>query len=510
MDRVVCSCLKCAHRLGEFVNLWIKIGKSYISPVVNSEDSLSVAPTGSVRLGDEKTLIDSCHVQDVACSKCRAVIGLKCLDTPVNHVLHQDQLFLRLSSVVITTLDGHFRAEVTIQRTLKLREASRNGSTTTNTPPASETSAHMFTNDNGSSEIHGQLLDHIQAQLNAQMEETQRLNRAGYQMVSSFDNAVLRIEGEVKKLKDSMTDLREESRNYHSKDVGMENAITSLKDELEDVKNASQDQSTYGRLEQELASAKQAIVDVRQSLANELENSAKRHQQKHKSILSDLEHTQDDLGRVQTELNGTRETMKESVVTAKAYAKEVASLRVELKELREEMARERSERSPNDPVFPAQEIDILTTNITKIGQRASQVETLQMEFELLKGRVQRMEKARTPNSQDATDVGTQHRNLAHSLPRALGRKRKHSPQPEVAAKLDTPSGTSSSKRPTRTPSSGSPSKNKDSMGSPPSSKAQKINTKASDSPWLTKSGTIDKRFLRGSRPTAGQDRSPNG
>ncbi|KAK1541903.1 hypothetical protein CPAR01_05290 [Colletotrichum paranaense] len=41
--------------------------------------------------------------------------------------------------------------------------------------------------------------------------------------------------------------------------------------------------------------------------------------------------------------------------------------------------------------IPFWELDILTSNMTKIEARASQVETLQMEFDLFKSRIQRLE-----------------------------------------------------------------------------------------------------------------------
>ncbi|KAI0148138.1 hypothetical protein F4776DRAFT_301121 [Hypoxylon sp. NC0597] len=516
MEPVGCNCASCGRRLGQFFNLWIKIGKSYISPVVGDGENLRASQTGRVRLGEEQTLIENCHLQDVSCPHCLATIGLRCLDTPVNHVLHNDQLFLRLSSVKITATNGDDPVQVTIQRTLKLKEVSRSGSATADTPPASESSAHTFSGNNGPSEIREQLLDHLQAQLDSQREEIQRLNRSGFQMVSSFDSVVLRVEGDIKKLRECMEGMQEELKTYRSSTASTNDDVTSLRDDLDKVKKASQvKSSSYSNIELELALAKKAIEDVRLSLSNYLNNSTK-EQQEHQTITSGLDSVQLDLRHFRGELDRSRKNTTESISAAKASAREIASLRAELKELREELAQERSQKSPpTDPEFPSREIDILTTSITKIGQKASQVDTLQMEFELFKERLQRMEKTRTPNSQDAADVETQHRNSVRFTPRASRQKRKHSPQLEEALNLDASSATSSGKRPMRAPLSSTPSRSHNSINLTPPIQVEKSDGKASESPRLTKSGSIDKRYLkgssrRGSRLAAVQDTKPNG
>ncbi|KAI1412605.1 hypothetical protein F5Y13DRAFT_199831 [Hypoxylon sp. FL1857] len=515
MDEVSCACASCDQRLGQFFNLWIKIGKSYISPVIGDGDNLKAPKTGPVRLGEEQTLIENCHLQDISCLHCLTTVGLRCLDTPVNHVLHNDQLFLRLSSVKITAMNGDDRVQVAIQRTLKLREASRSGFGASNTPPASESSTHTFTDNHGPSEIRGQLLDHLQAQLDAQREEIQRLNRSGFQMASSFDNAVLRVEGDIKKLRESMEGLQEDLKNHHSNAASTKDYIISLRKDLDEVKEGSQAKSYYSNIELELASAKQTIENVRLSLSKYLDKSAK-EQQEHKRVISDLNSVQRELEHFRGELDETKKTATERISAAKTYTMEVVSLRAELKELREELAQERSQKSPpTDPEFPAREIDILTTNITKIGQKASQVETLQMELELLKERLQRVEKTRAPNSQDATEAETPSRNSVPFPPGESRQKRKRSSHPEETTNLDMSSAAPSSERLTRAPPTGSLPGNHDSMNSPPFMKVRKSDAKVSESPRLTKLGTVDKRYLRrgsrrGSRLAMVQDTNSNG
>ncbi|KAI1461883.1 hypothetical protein F4805DRAFT_186398 [Annulohypoxylon moriforme] len=496
MERVVCSCANCNAYLGEFFNQWVKIGKSYISPLIEGDRISSVTLTGEVRLGDKETLVENCHLQDLACN-CNEVIGLKCLDTPVNHVLCDGQLFLRFSSIHIKNLHTRKLVELKIQRTLKLREASHGGSTTAKTPPASENSANMSRDHDGPSEIHGHLLDHHQAQIDSQREETQRLNRAGFQMAFSFDNAVLRIEGEIKKLKDGMIDLKEEQEANSTKIGSVDNDVTRLRIIVDDAKNTSQDKSAYTRLDEELASAKQVIADVRTSLIQELNYSTNSQQVKHEALTEGLDDTKRDLGILWDDLDETKKTMNKRISTDSEHSKEIASLRAELKELKEELAKELSQKlTPKEPVFPSREIDILTTNVTKIGQRAGQIDALRMEFEILRERVQRMDKGPTFNNQDVSDVGDHNRHSINSLPEAPRRKRKHSPQPEETANLPVSPIPSASKRLTRKSWTNSPSSKNDSSFSSPSAKAQASETQTPNSPRLTKSGAVDKRSMR--------------
>lgn len=57
METVFCECKKCDAAIGRFTNLWTQIGKSYFSPVMEPEDDLAVQYQGSVRIGDQGTLV---------------------------------------------------------------------------------------------------------------------------------------------------------------------------------------------------------------------------------------------------------------------------------------------------------------------------------------------------------------------------------------------------------------------------------------------------------------------
>ncbi|KAH7627548.1 hypothetical protein B0T09DRAFT_411389 [Sordaria sp. MPI-SDFR-AT-0083] len=105
--------------------------------------------------------------------------------------------------------------------------------------------------------------------------------------------------------------------------------------------------------------------------------------------------------QVQQELTDLRSQVSDlqnqiNILTPKAnnsvpvtdYANEIATLRTETADLRQLLDNTRSYNTERS--FPSRELDILTSSIAKIGNRASHVETLQMEFEILKGRMERV------------------------------------------------------------------------------------------------------------------------
>lgn len=57
METVFCECKKCDAAIGRFTNLWTQIGKSYFSPVMEPEDDLAVQYQGTVRIGEQGTLV---------------------------------------------------------------------------------------------------------------------------------------------------------------------------------------------------------------------------------------------------------------------------------------------------------------------------------------------------------------------------------------------------------------------------------------------------------------------
>jgi len=145
-----------------------------------------------------------------------------------------------------------------------------------------------------------------------------------------------------------------------------------------------QDTATLAGLEQTLASTNVVVEDVRQEV-DALEDQLKEGLSGTKSELRQQKQLSEEL---RADLKGR--------IAVREHNKDITAMRTEIAHVKRQMDEMRSkavERATAAP-FPAKELDILTSNIAKIGNRASQVETLQMEFEILKGRVERAEASR--------------------------------------------------------------------------------------------------------------------
>jgi predicted nucleic acid-binding Zn-ribbon protein len=178
------------------------------------------------------------------------------------------------------------------------------------------------------------------------------------------------------KVRDTLSGLRQELRGNHED-------LAELKSEIREVKRAN----TVKQLEEQLSAANHAVGAIRQELHD---------------LATKFETQLDSLRQNTKDIDELRSLARDRV-TARDHAKDMAAVRGELAQLRKQMDEGRA-KPPS--AFPARELDILTSNIAKIGNRASLVESLQMEFEIFKGRVERMEAAAAQSSQGQTTAPT--------------------------------------------------------------------------------------------------------
>ncbi|KAK1757724.1 hypothetical protein QBC47DRAFT_164319 [Echria macrotheca] len=382
MELVYCNCKKCESTIGLFVNLWTRIGKSYYSPIVDAEGPL-IRPDGEVRAGETGTLVEGCELQDIVCASCSNVVGLKCVETPVNHVLHEDQILFRLASVELLSRDGQ-EVEFTAKRVLDVKEPSK----------VNDRGPDASTNSSGHNSAYPDLVDvfQLQADLQGQREDINRIDSNGFRILSALDTRVSKIDDSVTKLKDTLSSARRDISD-------IQEDLTSLKDEVNTVKRTTQQHAPLGPLERKLDTTITTIQTVCQEV-NALQQNVGKEMS---SLKSELRQQKQDLESLKTDLKGRE--------SARDHAKDMASLRAEMLQMRRQMdemrasaqAAEREHKqivttptpAPTPALalapFPTRELDILTRNLAKIGNRASQVETLQMELEILKGRVERAE-----------------------------------------------------------------------------------------------------------------------
>ncbi|KEY65658.1 hypothetical protein S7711_11304 [Stachybotrys chartarum IBT 7711] len=147
--------------------------------------------------------------------------------------------------------------------------------------------------------------------------------------------------------------------------------------ELAIVKDENSRENDVSCFEQKLRKTDKSLSELRQA-GSEWESTTKRLQE-------EVSKLQEENARLKQEVVETRTVGRDGITTSKEYASEVAALRRELGKVRAELSEgiERRETA-SSPTFPPHELDIFATSMSKIWNRASQVESLQMEFELFK------------------------------------------------------------------------------------------------------------------------------
>ncbi|KAL7944765.1 hypothetical protein V8C42DRAFT_353587 [Trichoderma barbatum] len=355
MDLVAVRCAKCDSKLGNLVNLWTQIGKKYITPVAYVEDkgdADKITATGAIRIGDADTLVEG-----------------------------WGQTIFRLSSITLKlATDLRRKAEPKIQRVLQLRGQSA----TAQEKPSSVNGKATIQTEPSPSRDRFDIMQ-IQADLEAQQDEIQRIGAAGFQVMSTFDSTVARFEKQMRQLSDTVTSVRKDGE-------GQQADIKSLKSQMSDAKKNGGNDAVIARLDQQLQTTDRVVTELRQIIQKSKTETT--------SLRSELTAAQKEItevkkanARLKQAADEAKQVAQEGIATSKLYASEVASLRREITQLRSELAQENTHHTSmdEDPSISSHQLDILASNISKIGNRASQVESLQMEFDLFRTRIQRLE-----------------------------------------------------------------------------------------------------------------------
>lgn len=425
----------------------------------------------------------------------------------------------RLSSIAITDLDQQHEIEFNIQRTLEIRVGTQNSSWQEGHTPRGDNSHQNrdpegFDQNGNNSNVGDDVENEVdyfglQADLEAQRDDILGIQSAGYQIVSAFDSVLSRIQGEVKRLTDGISDLQRDRTSQDTKTKFMEKNIASIEAEVQHLKDSANDTPKSTRLEAEIAATKQTVstsIHGIQDTLSELQASSQTIQKEHDSTRSDLGTASLELKALRKELEATEKLAKESAATAKANAKDTLAARTELQRVKEDLARVQSERqtSPGGNAFLAQQLEILSRDMTLIEKRASQVEPLQRELQLLKSRVQWVESRNKPPAVDAGSTVSPF--PRHEAAARTGDARRA--QDEVSRKRKLPDSNLTEPQSRPRPWAVPPAKRAaladrpsstleyhTSKSSRPSLATGADPHKATPGPRFTKSGAIDKRTL---------------
>src|SRR3569833_2645891 len=172
----------------------------------------------------------------------------------------RNQILLRLASVAVTDVQSAAPVELKVSRFLSPRPPPGPRPAPAASPPgaaaARAPSAQYCRDQAAAPEI-----SQIQAEIEVQRGDIDRLDSAGYRIVSAIDNAVDRLEREVDLLKDAVRGLRQ------GVDRDQED-LASLQKDLKDVRQRAQDTTTIERIEAQILSSTSVIHKIKQGLGD--------------------------------------------------------------------------------------------------------------------------------------------------------------------------------------------------------------------------------------------------
>lgn len=227
-------------------------------------------------------------------------------------------------------------------------------------------------------------LAQIQAELEAQRHHINRIGASGMQVVTNFETVMARVDRQMHQLSESVDSVRKDREDQRS-DLG------ALKSELVDARWDCQNNAMVARLDQQLQTTDRVVTELRQAL-HRSESETQGLRQQLTAAERDLHEAKSEAASLRVQSDETKQAVGESVAASREYACEVSSLRREVKQLRAELAQGRAKPQPAESSsLSSHELDILASSISKIGSRASQVESLQMDIELFRTRLQRLE-----------------------------------------------------------------------------------------------------------------------
>ncbi|KAK3298926.1 uncharacterized protein B0H64DRAFT_439350 [Chaetomium fimeti] len=325
------------------------------------EDDLAIQYQGAVRIGEQGTLVAECHLQDMVCGSCAALLGLRCVQTPVNHVLDRNQILLRLASVELLDCDG-LEIEFVIKRVLAVNRPLETNKAKVPTPSQGGfTSAFPGTVE----------LQKLQLELHNQREDIKRIDSNGFRIVTALDKRAGRIQADVTNLRGTVPGLQRDIESVRQK-------LVSIRVEIDKTRASEESSTALPALEGRLAQLTTIVGEVGKQVATFGTQFGKEIGEL-KWYLRQQEQAIEDLrGKVR------------GIVFTADYGEDMANLRAEMALMRRQVDEAYArETARSETAFPSRELEALTSAIAKISNRANQVETLQMEVEILKGRVER-------------------------------------------------------------------------------------------------------------------------
>ncbi|KAI0117351.1 hypothetical protein F4814DRAFT_415990 [Daldinia grandis] len=370
LDRVACYCGKCGKVLGKLTNLWTMIGDYHITPVavpMSTSDIYFVDPrfpaivyTGPVRPGSRDTLVSDCHLQDIACANCDAMLGIRCLLAPDGRLIRTGQLFFFWDKIVLILanegMDIHPEKGTIIgaliRETLQLRDVPV-------APPPSQRRACPSVSNRGIRLMQSHVRGLKEAQLQFSRAGTKQFGKLAHEKASSSSSSSP-IGDATPRARDMMAELEEEVKQLKElvdKRDGIHNQDHIIRQEFERVRLTSCD------IRQQVASLSHLTLDIHLVLGDSccgLKLPAKypfyQPSPQPEKPAFDTSPTQQGPGCVREEVDGAKgeRVARECVSTPKAYCdEETPELLSEIENFRQGLGHKQSRQSlPRDGNTP--------------------------------------------------------------------------------------------------------------------------------------------------------------
>ncbi|KAF2088116.1 hypothetical protein K490DRAFT_64790 [Saccharata proteae CBS 121410] len=90
-------CVRCQASLGNFYNAWFKITNSYYLPALRgSYDCAGLRPAGKERAASVGTTLDGCLIRPLACNSCSEILAIVCTNAPEDKSSYTRREFFKL------------------------------------------------------------------------------------------------------------------------------------------------------------------------------------------------------------------------------------------------------------------------------------------------------------------------------------------------------------------------------------------------------------------------------
>ena len=327
------------------------------------------------------------------------MVAIKCLSTPANHVFSDGQVLLHLAKVRLVKRGG-IGIEPRVQRQLNLRGVAPGSATGNETPSDPMRGSEPLDSSPGSvPEFYHSRMERLEEELRVQRQHIHQVHSAEQHLCTVFKYTIAQIQQEGQQLKHNSNMIRNHLDETSARVSTCKEETVALRGQLDELEeNQDGNFAMVKGIKLQIDAATGAVSSLKSDLMNL--SSSKASCTQVVATNADLKNLKKELSNLKTEVNHLKKDATETLSAVREYGKEVATLKDELGQVQGELGRERTTlKGSKTPVVPNQEIEILANSISRISNRANKVETLEMELELVKRRICRLESG-APESQD--------------------------------------------------------------------------------------------------------------